>query len=238
MKDEKDEIGTKMKSTTLKNQSTSRAEDTRQKIYDAALELFREKGFESTTMRDIAQKAGVALGGAYYYFSSKDAIVLDFYREMQETSHDAILEALAGHKKLRDRIRCVLDKRLEMLVPNRKFCAALLRHAPDGEHPLSPFSEESRLIREGAIEHMRIALEGGDVKVPSDLKPRLPYLLWLYQMALIMFWLYDRSPGQERTRRLMDKSLGLLVNLLRISALPLMRPLRKSALELAEGFGP
>jgi hypothetical protein len=36
----------------------------------------------------------------------------------------------------------------------------------------------------------------------------------------------------------MDKSLGLLVNLLRISALPLMRPLRKSALELAEGFGP
>jgi hypothetical protein len=66
------------------------------------------------------------------------------------------------------------------------------------------------------------------------LKPRLPYLLWLYQMALIMFWLYDRSPGQERTRRLMEKSLGLLVNLLRISTLPLMKPLRKAALELVE----
>jgi len=69
----------------------------------------------------------------------------------------------------------------------------------------------------------------------TDLKPRLPYLLWLYQMALIMFWLYDRSPNQERTRRLMEKSLGLLVNLLRISALPLMKPLRKAALELVEG---
>jgi len=72
------------------------------------------------------------------------------------------------------------------------------------------------------------------VKVPSDLRPRLPYLLWLYQMALIMFWLYDRSPGQERTRRLMDRSLGLLVNLLRISTLPLMKPLRKAVLELVE----
>ena len=53
-------------------------------------------------------------------------------------------------------------------------------------------------------------------------------------MALIMFWLYDRSPNQQRTRLLLDKSLGLLVSLLRISALPLMRSLRKAALELVE----
>jgi hypothetical protein len=59
-------------------------------------------------------------------------------------------------------------------------------------------------------------------------------LLWLYQMALIMFWLYDRSPDQQRTQHLMEKSLGLLVNLLRISSLPLMKPLRKTALELVE----
>jgi hypothetical protein len=49
-----------------------------------------------------------------------------------------------------------------------------------------------------------------------------------------MFWLYDRSPDQQRTQRLMEKSLGLLVNLLRISSLPLMKPLRKTALELVE----
>jgi len=224
----------KKTSSTVKDPTTTRAEDTRRKIYQAALDLFREKGFEQTTMRDIAAQAGVALGGAYYYFSAKDAIVLAFYRQTQESSHEGILQALAGHKKLRDRIRCVLEKRLELLEPNRKFCAALFRHAPDAADPLSPFSAEARPIREHAIEHMRIAVEGSDVKVPSDLQPRLPYLLWLYQMALIMFWLYDRSPGQERTRRLMEKSLGLLVNLLRISALPLMKPLRKAALELVE----
>ena len=226
-----------MTDTTLKSRTTARAEDTRRKIYEAAMELFREKGFDETTMRDIAAKAGVALGGAYYYFSSKDAIVLAFYREMQETSNAVVLEALGGHKKLKERIRCVLDKRMELLVPNRKFCSALFRHAPDGSDPLSPFSDESRPIRDAAIEHMRIALEGSDAKVPADLKPRLPYLLWLYQMALIMFWLYDRSPNQERTRLLLDKSLSLLVNLLRISALPLMKPLRRSALELLETAG-
>jgi len=223
-----------MTNTTLKTRTTQRAEDTRRKIYEAAMELFREKGFEETTMRDIAAKAGVALGGAYYYFSSKDAIVLAFYREMQESSDQPVLEALAGRKKLNERLRSVLEKRLALLEPNRKFCAALFRHAPDSADPLSPFSDETRLIREGAIEHMRIAVEGSDTKVPSDVKPRLPYLLWLYQMALIMFWLYDRSPNQQRTRLLLDKSLGLLVSLLRISALPLMRSLRKAALELVE----
>jgi AcrR family transcriptional regulator len=226
-----------MTNPTLKNRITARAGDTRRKIYEAAMELFREKGFEETTMRDIAAKAGVALGGAYYYFSSKDAIVLAFYAEMQETSNAVVLEALGGHRKLKERIRCVLEKRLELLEPNRKFCSALFRHAPDSMDPLSPFSEESRSIREAAIEHMRIAFEGSDAKIPSDLKPRLHYLLWLYQMAVIMFWLYDRSPNQERTQRLLDKSLSLLVSLLRISALPLMKPLRKSALELVEIAG-
>src|SRR5436189_262353 len=94
--------------------STSRAEDTRRKIYDSALQLFREKGFEQTTMRDIAQKAEVALGAAYYYFSSKEAIVLAFYSEMQEGSHEVVLQEMQAHKKMKDRIRCVLQKRLEL----------------------------------------------------------------------------------------------------------------------------
>ncbi|HEY7402480.1 MAG TPA: TetR family transcriptional regulator [Candidatus Angelobacter sp.] len=222
----------------MKVRPTPRAEDTRRKIYEAALELFREKGFEPTTMRDIAAKAGVALGGAYYYFSSKEAIVLSFYQEMQEGSNEAILQAMAGHKKLKDRIRCVLDKRIELLAPNRKFCDALFRHAPDRDDPLSPFSEETRPIREGSIEHLRNALEGGDVKVPPDLKSQLPYLLWLYQMGIILFWIYDRSPEQQRTQKLLEKSLGLLVSLLKISGLPLMKPLRKTALELVETLAP
>lgn len=223
-----------MTRSAVKTRPTPRAEDTRRRIYEAAMTLFQEKGFEQTTMRDIAAKASVALGGAYYYYSSKEAIVLAFYNVMQEESHEAILETMAGHKKLKDRLRYVMEKRFELLAPNRKFCDALFRHAPDSQDPLSPFSEETRSIRERSIEHLRIAIDGGDIKVPSDLKPQLPYLLWLYQMGLILFWLYDRSPGQQRTMKLMEKSLSLVINLLRLSALPLMKPLRRTALELME----
>jgi hypothetical protein len=57
-------------------------------------------------------------------------------------------------------------------------------------------------------------------------------------MGLILFWLYDGSEKQQRTQKLMEKSLGLLVTLLRLSGLPLMKPGRKTALELVEAIGP
>ena len=43
---------------------------TRSAIIDAALRLFRERGYEATTMRAIAAEAGVSVGNAYYYFDS------------------------------------------------------------------------------------------------------------------------------------------------------------------------
>src|SRR5258708_20195383 len=133
-------------------------------------------------MRDIAAKAGVALGGAYYYFSSKEAIVLAFYHEMQEGSHDAILEAISGEKKLKERIRCVMEKRFELLAPNRKVCGALFRHAPDSKNPLSPFSEETRPIPERAIAHRGTAWDRGARTMPSPFQPPLPYCLCPYHL--------------------------------------------------------
>ncbi|MBV9074721.1 MAG: TetR family transcriptional regulator [Acidobacteria bacterium] len=218
----------------VRARSTPKAEATRRRIYDAALEMFRDKGFEQTTMRDIARQAGVALGAAYYYFDSKDAIVLAFYQENEESGHQPTLDAIAQEKKLRDRIRVVMERRFELLEPNLKFLGALFKHSPDATDPLSPFSDETRPIRERAIELFRVATSDADVKVPADLVPHLPRLLWLYQLSLILFWIYDRSEEKKGTMLLMEKSLALVVNLIRLSGLPLMRPVRRTVLELLE----
>ena len=55
---------------------------TRDAIVSAALALFRERGFEGTTMRAVAERAGVSVGNAYYYFSSKDELVQGFYDQL------------------------------------------------------------------------------------------------------------------------------------------------------------
>ena len=213
---------------------TSKGNETRSRILLAALRLFRERGFDETTMRDIASAAQVAIGAAYYYFDSKEALVMAFYGEASQTMHEQIEAALGRKIDLKARLRAVIDVKFEYFGPNRKFLGALLRHAADPEHPLSPFSVRTREIRERDMQHFSSALEGSNLNVPDDLKPHLPHLLWLYQMSLILFWIYDRSPLQARTEKLVDKSIGIVAGILKLSKSPFLRPVRRMAIELLE----
>ena len=61
---------------------TPKAQETRQRIFDTAVKLFMEKGYEETTMRDIAAEAGCSLGLAYRYFESKEVVVIQLYRQL------------------------------------------------------------------------------------------------------------------------------------------------------------
>jgi AcrR family transcriptional regulator len=214
--------------------STPKADETRLRILRAALELFRSHGFERTTMREIAGEAGVATGAAYYYFDSKEAMVMAFYELAQQEMAPRMAEALAAPGNLEARLRALIDVKLQYFEPSRAFLGALLGHAADPHHPLSPFSQETRAIRDADIECFARALEHGDTRVHKDLAPHLPRLLWLYQMGLIFFWLTDRSAGQSLTARLIDRSLHLAVVLIKLAGLPLMRPLRKTVVELIE----
>ena len=82
-----------------------KSEETRARILNAALASFRERGFEAATMREIAEKAGVATGAAYYYFPSKEAIVMDFYRRSCEEMQPRIEAALEHESGLENRLR-------------------------------------------------------------------------------------------------------------------------------------
>jgi AcrR family transcriptional regulator len=209
----------------------SKSEETRERILTAALALFHERSFEAATMRDIAEKSGVATGAAYYYFSSKDAIVLAFYERAAKEMAPQLDLALDGSSDLRKRLAGVLEVKLRYFAPSRRLLAALAAHVDPG-HPLSPFSEETRAIREHDIGQFRRAVSGSRTRISKDLESALPTLLWMYQMALILYWIHDRSPEQKKTVELMDKSLRLVVRLILLSNLPLMRPLRRQILEL------
>ena len=78
------------------------------------------------------------------------------------------------------------------------------------------------------------ALQGSRVHIARDFEPHLPRILWMYQMGLILYWIYDRSPSQKRTSLLLDKSLAIVVRLIKLADLPLMRPLRRIVIDLVE----
>ena len=211
-----------------------KSEETRARILNAALASFRERGFEAATMREIAEKAGVATGAAYYYFPSKEAIVMDFYRRSCEEMQPKIEEVLKNATGLEEQLRELIRVKLTQFAPNRGVLRALLRNGADPKYPLSPFSPETKEIRDIDLAWFRRILIDGGVRIPKDLAPHLPHVLWFFQMGVIFFWVIDESRHQARTERLLNLATKSIVSLVRFSALPLMRPVRKAALELVE----
>jgi AcrR family transcriptional regulator len=210
-----------------------KSDATRVRILDAALQLFRDRGFEATTMREIAETAGVATGAAYYYFDSKDAIVLAFYDQAQKDMAARLEDVLAGSKDLAGRIRGIVQVKLDYFEPSRRFLGALSVHT-DPNHPLSPFSAQTREIRDNDMGFFGRAVDGSRVRAPEDLQAYLPRLLWIYQMGVILFWINDRSAGQKKTQALLDKSLNVVVRLIKLAGLPLTRPLRRMVIDLVD----
>jgi len=212
-------------------------ETTRTTILDAAMALFREKGFDGTTMRDIATAADVALGATYHYFKSKDDIVMVFYQDLLgEEAGWLETPEYQALRKPEERIRYCILKKLDQLSAHRAALEGVFRKASDPLSPLSPFSTEMRAIREGNIALFKRMLQETEHSFHEEFISVLPRILWLYQMGILMTWFYDRSPGQARSRFLLEISLLLFLRTLETLSLPLMGGFRRSVLTLVQTF--
>lgn len=211
---------------------TEKSNVTRSKIRNAALELFRENGFEKTTMRSIANRGGVALGSAYYYFKTKDELVLDYYAETQKEACEQNQKIINETTDFRKRFDALLTFKFVQMKNDRHFISVLAKGAMERDNPLSPFNSNTKEIRLSAIRLIENVIEGSNIKIAKQLRPHLPRILWLFQMGLILYWINDKSPEQSQTYKLKDTSLKIMARLFQISSLPLMSKLNKSVIEL------
>jgi AcrR family transcriptional regulator len=204
-----------------------KAEQTKARIVDAALELFLQHGYDGTTMRAIATKAGVSVGNAYYYFDSKEHLIQEYYSRIVEQHLVAARPVLQRERSLQARLAGVVSAHVDIAQPYHDFAGVLFKTAADPKSPLSPFSSESGPARERSIELFTELLEGSDAKVTKDLRGDLPELLWLYQLGITLYWVHDESPGAARTRLLIERTTPLVDRLVNLSRLPVLRPIAR-----------
>ena len=119
-----------------------KADRTRRHILDTALRLFRERGYDGTTMRAIASEAGVSLGSAYYYFKSKEHLIQPYYANSHREHLTACIEILETEISLKERLRQVLHAKIDTSAPYHLFAGQLFRTAANPASPLKPFSSD------------------------------------------------------------------------------------------------
>ncbi|MGI5470497.1 TetR family transcriptional regulator [Streptomyces sp. CA-132043] len=214
----------------------AKGEQTRTRILQAAMKLFEERGYDKTTMRAIAQEAGVSVGNAYYYFASKEHLIQGFYDRIADEHRTAAARVLATETDLSARIRGLLLSWLDVAAPYHRFAAQFFKNAADPDSPLSPFSDASEGPREAAVALHREVLAGADVKSAPELADQLPRLLWLQQMGLVLFWVHDRSPDCARSRALVTRTAPLVARLISASRFRVLRPLVRELTELLDDF--
>ena len=211
------------------------SEQTRNLIFETALGLFRDRGFDATTMREIAARAGMSLGATYYYFPSKESIVAAYYDHVQDQHRQRAFEAFAAHTTLKERLRAAYHTKLDVMREDQGLLRALFRFGGEPDHPLSWFGPASRAQRQASMQVFAAALEGE--RLPDDVQAAAPTLLWTLHMGVLLFFLYDSSEGFRKTRRLVDAAVDFVVDAKRIATLPLMRPVRRRVFTILHDAG-
>jgi AcrR family transcriptional regulator len=211
------------------------SEETRRQILETALALFRERGLDDTTIRDIANRAGLSLGAAYYYFKSKEAIVGAYYDYVQREHQTRARQAFARGGNLRERLRAAFHTKIDIVKDDRPLLRALFRYGGEPRHPLSWFGPATREQRELCAGVFAEALE--EERFPEDVRYAAPTLLWTLHMGILLYFLYDDSPNERRTRRLIDAAVNLIVDVRRIVSSPFLRPLRRKVFNILREAG-
>ena len=189
----------------------------RDRLYETAIRMISERGYEATTLREIAKDAHVSVGLLYRYFPSKQAVIIALYEELSRDF--ARQAAVMKPGKWRDRFLFALGTSLRALQPHRTTLRALIPvligDADDGV-----FAEGTAFSRVRVQQIFEDAVSGSTDAPKAPLAGALGRLLYLVHLAVLLWWLLDKTPKQRAT----DALVALTDQLLPSAALTLRLP--------------
>ena len=190
---------------------------TRKAILRAALELFARQGFYRTTTKAVSKRAGIAEGTLFNYFATKEDLALYFF----EQELDRLTAWFEGESRLRnaplpEKLFAIIHRHLERVGGYEEFIGAVYLRALQPSSKLSPLSLQSQAHNLRYLRFVRQVLAqaeaDGEIPKVGDLGA---YAFGLFHLAIITYWLQDRSRGKEDTLALLDRCLKLATHLLR-----------------------
>ncbi len=112
--------------TKIKNIMTEVEKLTEEKIFEAATEVFQEKGFDGTRMQNIAQKAGINKALLHYYFRKKDALFDAVFQKLAAKLFSKFAPILEPGLTLEEKLRFFFREHIEFLKENPRLPAFII----------------------------------------------------------------------------------------------------------------
>jgi len=99
---------------------------TRQKIFRAAADVFEEKGYTGARMQEIADRAGINKALLHYYFSTKEQLFMAVFQVLIKKMFEKIFSIFAGEISFKEKLKRFLDEHIEFMIKNPKLPIFLL----------------------------------------------------------------------------------------------------------------
>src|SRR5437899_11331558 len=156
----------------------------RKRIVTAALSLFQTKGFDATTTKAIARKAGIAEGTGFNYFRTKEDIALHFFEQEVDQAIASVRDTPRLRKApLEEKLFALVHSQLEFLAPYERFIGAAFIHALKPASPLVIFHHRTQALRHRYVGFVQELI---DESLPKQRLTPLtffaPEVFWLYYM--------------------------------------------------------
>jgi AcrR family transcriptional regulator len=103
-----------------------RSEATREKLFEAAVDLIGERGYHGTTVDDIVERAGVAKGTVYYHFAGKTELFQALLGDGLERLSKAFRAEVEQNADPRQALRCIVETELRFIRDHQAFSKLLM----------------------------------------------------------------------------------------------------------------
>jgi AcrR family transcriptional regulator len=109
--------------------------DSRQEILRTAARLFQQRGYDATSMNDVAASLKLSKGGLYHHFQSKDEILYEIMNHAMEITQERVLNPVRGIADPEERLRALIRLHIEVVLSPRDREITVMLHE---NHPLPP----------------------------------------------------------------------------------------------------
>jgi AcrR family transcriptional regulator len=109
--------------------------DSRQEILRTAARLFQQRGYDATSMNDVAAALKLSKGGLYHHFQSKDEILFEIMDHAMEITEQRVLGPVRGIAHPEERLRMLIRLHIEVVLSPRDREITVMLHE---NHPLPP----------------------------------------------------------------------------------------------------
>ncbi len=209
--------GSKSGARTKSGKREKNKRRTKERILEAALQLFREKGLEPTTTKEVSKLAGIAEGTLFNYFKTKEDLALYFFQKETEN----LIEWFRADRRLQkaplpEKLFAIIHRQLEYIQPYEDFIGAVFCRSLQPASSLSPLSFDSQELRLKYLRFIREILKEaenkGEIARVGDLGA---YAVGLFYLGIVTYWLQDVSRGKQKTLALLDRALNFASQILK-----------------------